>query len=204
VARRQRDFEGYKIGIVGLALGLDLLEQRVVFDGVVDRGGGKEGIKAARRWRHRVCRRSSVDDGAFSERFAGHGQVFAVWLEVIDVEAKDIFVFDGVGDGVGVEFALEEVLRGAERGDIPIDLSDGGVFGEDRRAGKAEELGLRKEIFDGLVGLAELGAVALVKDEDHTLVAERCQEIFEGCLAVLLAVLVVCAGLVEGEAKASG
>jgi len=54
-----------------------------------------------------------VDDGAFGEGFAGSGRVFAVWLEIIHVEAKDVFVFNGVGDCVGVEFAVEEVFRGA-------------------------------------------------------------------------------------------
>src|SRR5680860_1077567 len=110
-------------------------------------------------------------------------------------------VSPGVGDGVGVEFALEKVLGGAERLDVVFDLPGGGVFGEDWRSGKAEELGLGEEVLDGLVGLAELGAVALVEDEDHALIAERVEALLEGCLAVLLVGLVVLAGFVEGEAE---
>ena len=144
---------------------------------------------------------NGVDDGEFGEGFAGPGWVFAVGLEIIHVEAKDVFVFDGVGDGVSVEFALEKVLGGAERLDFVFDLSGGGVFGKDRRAGEAEKLGLGKEIFDGLVSLAELGAVALVEDEDHALVAERFKSLLKGGLAVLLVGFVVFAGFVEGEAE---
>jgi hypothetical protein len=45
---------------------------------------------------------------------AGLGQLLAFGLEVIDMEAEDVPVLDGVGDGVGVELLLEEVLRGAQ------------------------------------------------------------------------------------------
>ena len=57
--------------------------------------------------------------------------------------------------------------------DVALDLLVGGVLLKDRRAGEAEELGVGEELFDGLVVLAELRAVALVEDEDHALVAER-------------------------------
>ena len=46
-----------------------------------------------------------IDDGALGEGLAGLGRVFAVGLEVVHVEAQDVPVFDGVGDGVFVQFA---------------------------------------------------------------------------------------------------
>ena len=173
----------------------------MVLDGVIDRCGGKERVEAPLAGGGVVLGDDGVDDSALGKRFAGHRRVFAVGLEVVDVEFEDIAVLDGVGYGVGVEFALEEVLRGAERLDVVFDLTDGGVLREDRRAGEAEELGLGEKVLDDLVGLAELGAVALVKDEDHALVAERFKALFEGGLAVLVAGLVVFAGFVEGEAE---
>jgi len=148
-----------------------------------------------------VLGEDGIDDGAFGEGFAGLGRVFAVGLEVIHVEAKHIFVFDGMGDGVGVELALEKVLRGFKRGNIAVDLPGGGVLFKDRRAGKAEELGLGKEVLDGLVGLAELGAVALVEDEDHALVAKRSELVAVFHSASLRAVLVAFAVFIEGEAE---
>ena len=51
-----------------------------------------------------------VDDGALGERLAGLEGVLAVGLVVVDVEAQDVPVLDGVGDGVGVQLLLEEVL----------------------------------------------------------------------------------------------
>ena len=51
-----------------------------------------------------------VDDGLLGERLAGLEGVLAVGLEVVDVEAQDVAVLDGVGDGVVVQRLLEEVL----------------------------------------------------------------------------------------------
>ena len=99
------------------------------------------------------------------------GRSFPFRFEVIHMEAEDIGIFDGVGDGVGVEFFLKEVFGGLTRGLLILNLHMGGVLLEDGRAGEAEELGLGEELFDGLVIIAELGAVALVEDEDDALVA---------------------------------
>jgi hypothetical protein len=121
-------------------------------------------------------------------------------LEVVDVEAEDVPVLDGVGDGVGVELLLEEVLGGRRR-PAPLDLLIGGVFLEDGRAGEAEELGLGEELLDGLVVLAELGAVAFVEDEDDALVAQRLRAAPCRWLVVLFPLLVALAGFVQGEAE---
>ena len=173
----------------------------MVLDGVVDRGGGEERVEAALASGIVVLGEDGLDDGALGEGFAGPGRVFAVGLEVIHVEAKDVFVFDGVGDGVGVEFALEDILGGQEGLVVAFDLPAGGVFGKDRRAGKAEELGLGEEVLDGLVGLAELGAVALVEDEDHALVAEGGELVAVLGSASLRAVLVALAVFIQGETE---
>ena len=56
-----------------------------------------------------------LDDGLLGERLAGlEGSVLSFGLVVVDVEAQDVPVFDGVGDGVGVQLLLEEVLGGLE------------------------------------------------------------------------------------------
>ena len=102
-----------------------------------------------------------------------------LWLVVVDVETEDVPILDRVGDGVGVEILLEEVLGGSKGGDVSLDLLDGRVVVEDRGASEAEELGVREELLDGLVVLAELRAVALVEDEDHPLLAELPEPLFE-------------------------
>ncbi len=87
------------------------------------------------------------------------------------MEAQDVAVFDGVGDGVLMQAALEQVVRGAVAGLLAFDLLIAGVLFEDRRASEAEQLCFREELLDGLVVLAELRAVAFVEDEHHALVA---------------------------------
>jgi hypothetical protein len=110
----------------------------------------------------------------------------ALGLEVVDVEAQDVAVLDGVGDGVGVELLLEEVFRGAHGGLGVLDLLQGGIGLEDGRAGEAEELRLGEERFDGLVVLAELRAVAFVEDEDDAFVLQRFEQLLVGGWPFLL------------------
>jgi hypothetical protein len=88
---------------------------------------------------------------ARGERRTGRRGVLAVGPVVIDVEAEDVAVFDGVGDRVLVQAVLEEVFAAPERLDVAGDLLDGGGFLKDRRPGEGEELRLGEELLDGLV-----------------------------------------------------
>ena len=84
-----------------------------------------------------------------------------------------------MGNGVSVQLLLEEFIGGSKGGGASLNLFAGCVVPEDRGAGEAEELGVREETPDGLVVLAELRAVALVKDENHPLVAELLEPLLE-------------------------
>ncbi|MNY30801.1 hypothetical protein D3C86_1649280 [compost metagenome] len=74
-------------------------------------------------------------------------------------------------DRVFVQAALEQVVCRAIACLLALDLHRGSVVLEDRGAGEAEQLGIREELLDGLVVLAELRAMALVEDEHHALLA---------------------------------
>ena len=117
-----------------------------------------------------------VEDGLgnrlLRERLTRPGSRSVPGPEIIDVEAEDVPVLDRMGDGIGVELFLEEILRGSQGGDACLDLPHGRVVLEDRGAGETEELGVREELLDGPVVLAELRAMALVEDEDHPPVLE--------------------------------
>ncbi len=117
------------------------------------------------------------------------------------MEAQDVPVVDGMGDGVGVELLREEVFRGAHGGLRVLDFLERGVRLEDGRAGEAEELGLGEELLDGLVVFPELRAVALVEDEDDAFVLQRRELPLEGGLAVLAALLVALAVFNQREAE---
>ena len=124
-----------------------------------------------------------VEDGLgnrlLGESLAGLEGRGVLGLVVIDVKAENVPILDRVGDGVGVECFLEEVLGGSKGGDVSRDLPDRSVVLKDRGASEAEELGVREELLDGPVVLAELRAVALVEDEDHPLVSKLLEPLLE-------------------------
>ena len=129
----------------------------------------------------------------------GSGSIFR--LVVIHVKAKDIPVLNRVGDSVSVEFFLKQVLGGSQGSRFPFDLSGGRIVFEDRCASKSKKLRLWEELLYGFVILAKLRAVAFIKNEDHSFVAELFKPLLESWPApkcVLLTVLVV---LVKGETK---
>lgn len=164
------DVEGLEVFVFRLALGLNLLEQVVVLDGVVDAGRGKKRVEAALVGGLVVFVEDRFHHFLLGQSLAGFDRR-ALGLVVIHVEAQHVAVVDGMGDGVGVELFAEDVGGGDHAGLLPLDGAVGGVLLEDRRAGEAKELGLRKELADGPVVLAKLGAVALVEDKDDALVA---------------------------------
>jgi hypothetical protein len=141
----------------------------VVLDSVVDGGGGEEGVEAAAAGGGIVLVQDGRDHLALVRGLARPGSLLALGAEAVHMEAKDVPVLDGVGDGVLVQLALEGVGGGSVRGRVAGALHLRGVLVEDGRTGEAEELGAGKELANGLVVLAELGAVALIEDEDEAL-----------------------------------
>ncbi len=75
-------------------------EQLVVFYGVVDRRGGKNGVEAPAVGGCVVLVQNGIDDGNFVLTAADFNRFFT--FEIINVEAEHISVFNGVGDGIGV------------------------------------------------------------------------------------------------------
>ena len=171
--------ERLELEIGRLLFRLQLREQAAVFDGVVDGRGGEDGIEASMGGGSIVLGENSLDDGALGDGLAGFRRFRRGFrrdaeistrdacapLIVVDVEAEDVPVINGVGDGVGVELLLEEVLCGAHGGLSVHDLLLRGIGLEDGRAGEAKELGQRKEFLNRLVVLTELRAMALIEDE---------------------------------------
>lgn len=86
-----------------LLFDLGLFNELVVFDRVVDRRGGENSVELAPAGRGVVFGEDRIDDGALGKRFTGLGGIFAIGLIVIDVEAQNVAVLDGVSDGVFVQ-----------------------------------------------------------------------------------------------------
>jgi len=124
-----------------------------------------------------VFGKNGVDDLGFFHAFTGRRGVLAFGFEIINMEAQDVAVFNGVGDGVLVQAALEQIIGGVPAALFLFlpSLFLAGVVVKNRRAGKAEQLCVGEKCLDGLVVVAKLRAVAFVKDKHHALLAQRFQ-----------------------------
>ena len=91
-------------------------------------------------------------------------------LDIVHAEGQDIFVIDGIDNGVGMELVAEGLFGGGV-----VRIAHGGtrIERENRRAGEAEHVVLSKVLHDGGVHVAKLAAVALVEDDDDLLVIDR-------------------------------
>ena len=98
-------------------------------------------VEASASARGIVLVEDGLGDRLLGERLTGLEGGGVLWLVVVDVETEDVPSLDRVGDGIGVELLLEEVLGGSQGGDVSLDLLDGRVVLEDRGASEAEELG---------------------------------------------------------------
>lgn len=87
-------------------------------------------------------------------------------FDVVHPEGQHVFVVDGIHDGVGVKLIAKSLLCRAECGILAhacIDCKDG-------RAGKAEQMVLLKVFGDGLMHIPELTPVALIKNDNNSLI----------------------------------
>ena len=100
-------------------------------------------------------------------------------FDVIHAERQDVVVINRVHNGVGVQLVAKgllgrEKLRGVRL--LRVDR-------EDRRSGKAEQMVLAEILHNRRVHIAELRAMAFVKDDDNVLLIDRMTWIFldKGC-----------------------
>ena len=186
-----------EVFVDGQPLDLRQLEAFDIVDGIVDAGGGQHSVELAPVGGGVVLGEDGLDDLLFGQRLAGLGWLLALGLEVVHMKLEDVAVFNGVGDGVLVQAALEQVVCRAVAGLLTFNLLIAGVLLEDGRAGEAKQLRLGKERFDGLVVVAKLRAVAFVEDEHHALAAQG----FEALLVVAPGVAVR-AGLAAVQCQA--
>ena len=110
---------------------------------------------------------------------------------VLHLEAQDVVVRDGVGDGILVQAFLEYILGGDILGLLAVYACITAVLLEYRSACEAEKLGLREEVPDSGVILTELAAVTFVEDEDDAFVSQALQAL----------VKLVLVGRIQGDAE---
>ena len=81
-----------------------------------------------------------VNNGLLGQSFPLLGHVFAFRFVVVNMEAQDIAVINGVRNGVGVQFPLKDVGGGYVGGLLTINLLIGGILLKNWRAGETEKL----------------------------------------------------------------
>ena len=91
---------------------------------------------------------------------------------VVDMELENVFVINGIGDGVLMELLLEDVFCGDVGGCGTVNFCVVAVVFEDWRSGETEHLGVREEIFNHATVLAKLAPVTFIENEDNSLVLE--------------------------------
>lgn len=96
-------------------------------------------------------------------------------LDIVDAERQNVSVVDGVDDGIGVQLCAERLLG---RFEITVLCPRVRVGRKDRRSRKAEQVILLKRPCNGDMHIAELTAVALVKDNDDVLFKDGVPLIF--------------------------
>ena len=110
---------------------------------------------------------------------------------VLHLEAQDVVVRDGVGDGILVQAFLEYILGGDILCLLAVYACVAAVLLEYRSTCEAEKLGLREEVPDSGVILTELAAVTFVEDEDDAFVSQALQAL----------VKLVLVGRIQGDAE---
>ena len=94
-------------------------------------------------------------------------------FDVVHPEGQYIFVVNGVHNGIGVELIAKSLLCRAEYGILAyacIDCKDG-------RAGKAEQMVLLKVFGNGLMHIPELTPVALIKNDNNSLIKNAVSDV---------------------------
>ena len=96
-------------------------------------------------------------------------------LDIVHAEGQNIFVIDGIDNGVGMELVAEGLFGGGV-----VRIAHGGtrIERENRCTGEAEHVVLLKVLHNGGVHVAKLAAVALVEDDDDLLVIDRMTGVF--------------------------
>ena len=74
----------------------------MIVNGVVDRGCRQNGIELASGGGGIMLGQNGFDDGFLGQRFPRLGLVLALGLVIVDMEAQDVTVLDGVRNGVDV------------------------------------------------------------------------------------------------------
>ena len=87
---------------------------------------------------------------------------------VVHLEREDIFIGNGINNGIGVELIAKRLLGGFKISSA----ASAGIFRKDRCAGKSKQMVVFECFGDTGVHIAKLAAVALIKD-NHIMITKN-------------------------------
>lgn len=99
--------ERLELSVLRSTVGLDAMEGIEVGDGVVDACSGQHGVELAPVCGGVVLGEDGFDHLRLGQSLARLGRILSFRLVVVDMEAQDVAVFDGVGNGVLVSALVE-------------------------------------------------------------------------------------------------
>jgi len=105
------DIQWQEAGINCLLLGLHSFEEGMIFNRVINRSCGEQGIEPALTGGRIMFGQDSLDDCPLRERFARLRQRFSLWLEVVDMKPKDVSIINSMRNCVRVKALREEIFR---------------------------------------------------------------------------------------------
>ena len=162
-----------------LLFSLHLFEQLIILNGLIDRPSCKECIEATFIGGVVMFLKNRSDNGLFLCNT--YDIVVFVGLKIVHMETQHIFVVNGIGDSIGMQFFLKHIFCGFILGLLTSYLCIRSILLKDRRSRKAKQLRVGEELFNGLVVLAKLRTMTLVKDEHHPHIFYRKQTLLIVC-----------------------
>ena len=101
--------------------------------------------------------------------------IVLIGLKVVHMETQYVFIINGIGDSIGMQFFLKHIFCGLILRLFTSNLCVRSILFKDGRSSKAKQLRVWKELFNGLVVLTKLRTMAFVKDKHHTHISYRKQ-----------------------------
>ena len=150
------DIQRLIVRVCLLQFGLLIFESGVIVNRIINGRSRQNRIELAPSRGTVVFGQNGFNDFLFLHGLTRLGLVLAFWLEIVHMEAQHIAVFNRMGDGIGMQLLLKNILRGLVRRLLAFYLLVAGISIEDRSSRESEQLGIGEEFLDGLVVVTEL------------------------------------------------
>ena len=139
-----------------LQFGLLVFESGVIVNRIIDGCGRQNRIELAPSRGTVVLGQNGFNDLLLLHRLTWLGLVLTFWFEIVHMKSQHIAIFNSMGNGVGVQLLLKNILRSLIGCLLAFNLLIAGIGFKDRCASESEQLSVGEKFLDGLVVVTEL------------------------------------------------